>query len=87
MERERDIVEEKRSSLRRNEKEKDLTSYNGNSNTGNSITSISNTKSARYTNNSPCLNNLIYPLLSEVRINLFYLHNVHCTFVRRLLIK
>lgn len=71
VDRERDIVmEEKRSSLRRNEKEKDMTTHNGNAHTGSSITNISNSKIARSANNSPCLNNLIFPLLSEVRIYL-----------------
>lgn len=61
--------DERRSSLRR-EREKETT-HNGNGNTGNSITNITPTKNGRLTNNSACLSNVIFPLLSDVSEHLF----------------
>lgn len=60
-------ADERRSSLRR-EREKETT-HNGNGNTGNSITNITTTKNGRLTNNSACLSNVIFPLLSDVSKN------------------
>ncbi len=57
--------DERRSSLRR-EREKETT-HNGNGNTGHSITNITPTKNGRLANNSACLSNVIFPLLSDVR--------------------
>ncbi|XP_037033968.1 serine/threonine-protein kinase svkA isoform X1 [Bradysia coprophila] len=62
--------DERRSSLRR-EREKEPT-HNGNGNTGNSITNITPTKNGRLTNNSACLSNVIFPLLSDLQRKYHY---------------
>jgi hypothetical protein len=77
------IAVEKRNSVRRDSKERDMGPSLGHhnngtvvtNNSGTSVTQISSSpgKSANYSShkvNSPCLNNLILPLLSEV-LNFF----------------
>lgn len=67
-------AEDRRSSLRRDrDKESNTQSHNVNGNTGNSITNISNTKNGRL-NNSTCLSNVIFPLLSDVSLKFILFH-------------